>query len=1092
MSWWNDLSTHRNVAFGSHDGAPRPTTRFSPPLPDRRTASPDQQQQQQQHHGCTASTISGSFSFNPPAGTEEATWGISATQGDLSSLWQTSGSAGISDQPGTSENSPLWGPQQRPSSASPPPRGAEAFVSSPSLTGKGMLSDVVRPLTAGGSRCSYPESAAVVSNAANGVSSVHVNTASPAYTMVAGQGSHYTAVDSDRNHDETEGDAEDDDDVSLYDDVDLGTISSLIASLQGRGAKADAGSNDGPQALRSSQEDRLHGDTQLPPTAAATAASSPAIVIDAGGTATGQSRLIPHARFADPMWTAPTDGEQRRSGNSSVAGFSRSHTRTCSSVAMMEGGEGATAATGDAAAAAAIAPLHLTPSMLEGILANFQTALRGRAGEATAKSPMPQLADAEGSHSEAPEMALGTADGAPLLSRGSPLMRSHVSPVVAHKLNIDVNPRGTPVQDFRRGMAASTTSSCSDPSTPVRQRGTSASERHAALQHPPHERAASPDSSIDCFFSHTTPTPTNFAAVRHFVSNSTMDDSAVAHLHRRTESDVSLPAAASTYNGSSALHHNVDERGCITVVDPQRRKLHVPLSAIQTTKALNGRLKTPSLCLLFQSGRCRQGDNCYQVHVDPATVDRLRIDVENMPCCCLLHGDCNCHLVDPACYEGRSLLIAGQYNVPLSRVAYTAGLQRVLQEEAMSVPVNPSVLCRLHGQRGGCRFGADCKFVHVCCSILRSDLAGVMSNAASAAAAASTHTEPTQMEVHMQQQQQHPLPRLVSSAPGSPSTYVHSHSSSATGTVGSVVNLPLPTTMHPSALAPRQMLAVPASAAATGELTLSPPLSMQAAGRPMHGPASPSSAELRLNGGGMQMAGGGANAPAAAAALYNRTFDPVPHQNGGFHPHNRSSSLVTSATFAPMQLSQGMQPVLSAAHGNAAAAAALGFSNNGGLPLQSQPSGTLFTVTTVQQPRTSPVQATSTSVPNSPQPGYHLRTLSTPSSGPQSLYPTATLVATPNRSGAGSPANTGLPAARSMPNLCGSPSAFAARGGGGRSSDFSSPVQRQLPRQLTPQQQPPQHPHHQHSNSQQFYVQQVNQDGSVTFVPVNMMHNIGQ
>lgn len=215
--------------------------------------------------------------------------------------------------------------------------------------------------------------------------------------------------------------------------------------------------------------------------------------------------------------------------------------------------------------------------------------------------------------------------------------------------------------------------------------------------------------------------------------------------NQRSQSEVSLPAAAATYNGGDAMQEKLDSTGCITVVDPQRRKLQVPLSAIEPTKALKGRLTTPSVCLLYQSGRCRQGHNCYQVHVDPATVERLRIEVDSMPSCCAAHGDSNDHLADFKPTEIPSISIGGQYIVPLTRIAYTAGLCRILQDDRAPISVNPTVLCRLHGQKGGCRFGADCKFLHICCQILNNELRGVM---AAAAANAANNSPAAEMHIH--------------------------------------------------------------------------------------------------------------------------------------------------------------------------------------------------------------------------------------------------------------------------------------------------------------------------------------------------------
>jgi hypothetical protein len=1160
MSWWNDLSTHRTAPSRGFDWAVRQGSTFASPR-ERRAASPE-------HHSCAAhNTIVGSFNPSNGVASNEITWGTSTPQSDVPSLWQTSNSAGISDQLGLSGNSPIWTPQQtqhqrQHSSTSPSPRCADAFAASSPLSGKGMFSSVVPALPANGSCSTSNESAAVASAVVNGFTAATVAVAGPhqpqkpqqqqQHECTGGSGDCHRSLHTPENHlsgtaagagigaavsAEDNRSTADSDDISLHDDVDLGTISSLIASLQGHSAQPDS-EEEAANRLRSNQGEP--GRFETPTSAHALPQTAPTAVVDPSSTSAGQASSL-HSRglFADPARNLQEEDLNRSSdGNAATAeegGAAPRGSPYASTVPQPNGGT------------ANIAPLHLTPSMLEGLLANFQTALVGRADAASSKSPPPQVEDMETLHGDfhsSPDTQDGfvTGDGSPTTGGapqaccgGSPLMRGHVSSVVAYKLNTDGNVRGTPVQDFRRGVVATASvgsSGCfSDPPTPVRHRGTSVPGRRNLSHHnnphlSTHERAASPDSSIDHFLSQETPSVTGFAAVRNLASGSTEDNAArtavttSSNRHIRTESEISLPAAASTYDGSGTLHQHVDERGCITVVDPQRRKLHVPLSAIQTTKALNGRLKTPSLCLLFQSGRCRQGDNCYQVHVDPPTVARLRADVASLPCCCMLHGDCNCHLADSALYEGRSLCIAGQYNVPLSRVAYTAGLQRILQEESTSVTVNPSVLCRLHGQPGGCRFGADCKFIHVCCRILKNELAHVMSNAATAAAAAASASAQAAQAVQAQQQphphphpqrQQQTLPpqRLGSSAPGSPSTFLLSHSFSG------VVNTSLPhNSMAPAMVVPRQMLALPPGATTVtgaGEPSMSHPLPMKAA-RPLPSNSSPVLQELRQSNRSPLMGTPGGVA-SNGGALYNRNFATTPRQTGNNDSsvnNNNSattSSLFSSANFSPMQLSQAA-PFLTTSYSSAGAIA--------NTTTALQPSGPLFTVTAVPQSRTSPAQSptgrpappplpllqqqhqpqqqqqsmSAASMPGSPKSVYHLHTLSSQSSGArQHPYPSSAVVQTPNCSGPGSPLVTGLPTARSLPNMCSVAGLFMPSGG--RSSGFS-PVQRQLLQQTTPPQaqQPPQ-PRQQHSTSQQLYVQQVNQDGTVSFVPVNMMQNFG-
>ncbi|KPA85686.1 hypothetical protein ABB37_00071 [Leptomonas pyrrhocoris] len=1106
MSWWNDLSTHRSAPVSGMEGTHRHVSSFA--------SSPE-------YHGCTASSIAGSFCLNNGIASDEAPWGTSTTQSDAPSLWQTSNSAGVSDPLGLTESSPIWGPQlPQHLSTSPPPRSAGAFVPAASFVEKGMLGGVVRPLSGVDSRSSFNDSGVVLSTAVNGISATNVNVAGQRGADVEnGHGGFRSAEEplsgaaaaaaADGGAELVDQDSGDDD-VLLYDDVDLGTISSLIASLQGNGALVGREGEASDMLRLHQRETNRHRTTTA---AAALPRTFPVVVVDPASPAAGgqPASLQPRPRslFADLM-SNTRERELNRSGSgntpsspfgTSADGGGSANDRSSASCGSPFSSVEAKA-TGDTAN---IAPLHLTPSMLEGLLANFQTALKGRSDDTSAASPTPQMADTEllhldryGSPDAQDEMRTvpstiesgqQAAEEVPLTCHGSPLMRSHVSSIVAHKLNIDGNLRGTPAPDSYRGVTApaSVSSSCSNPSTPVRQRGASVPSRWASSHHQrhpsrlSHERGASPDSSIDRFFSQASMPGTSYTPVQHFASTTAAEENAAEenatpHCHTRTESEISLPAVASTYNGGCALHHHVDQRGCINVVDPQRRKLHVPLSAIQTTKALNGRLKTPSLCLLFQSGRCRQGDNCYQVHVDPATVERLRVDMESMPCCCLLHGDCNCHLVDPASYEGRALCIAGQYNVPLSRVAYTAGLQRVLQGGATSVPVNPSVLCRLHGQPGGCRFGADCKFIHVCCSILNNELAHVMSSATAATNAPSTPAH----------QPQQPL-RLGSSAPGSPSARTYPHA------LSNLVNFPLPnSSMLPATVAPHQAGAMPTGVplSATGELSSSPPLHMQSA-LPLPGSGSPMPQELRQSN-GSQVTGSPAAGP-VGGALYNRNFISAPCQNGGSttngsSDNNNSGSLVSSANFSPMQFSQGMAPSVSGTYSSAgglAKAAPTGPTNGAALP--SQPSGSLFTVTTVQQSHNSPArspagrpaapptlllqQQRTASIPGSPQPGYHLRTLSAQSTGPNPLpHSSSAMTQAPNRSGAGSPLNLGLPLARSMPNLCNGTGSYAALAG--RSSGASSPMQQQ-------------------QQQQRLYVQQINQDGTVTFVPVSMVQTLG-
>jgi hypothetical protein len=86
------------------------------------------------------------------------------------------------------------------------------------------------------------------------------------------------------------------------------------------------------------------------------------------------------------------------------------------------------------------------------------------------------------------------------------------------------------------------------------------------------------------------------------------------------------------------VSYNADGELCMTVVDPVTRKLLIPTQYIFDTRAQQ-RNTLPSLCQLFLSGRCRQGQGCYQVHANWEVVQRLRSQVDSLPCCCPDHGD---------------------------------------------------------------------------------------------------------------------------------------------------------------------------------------------------------------------------------------------------------------------------------------------------------------------------------------------------------------------------------------------------------------------------------------------------------------------
>jgi hypothetical protein len=149
----------------------------------------------------------------------------------------------------------------------------------------------------------------------------------------------------------------------------------------------------------------------------------------------------------------------------------------------------------------------------------------------------------------------------------------------------------------------------------------------------------------------------------------------------------------------------------LVVVDPLTRKLVLPRHIVCETQAL-GRVGTPSICMLFLSGRCRQGAQCHQVHADPATVLHLREEAKKLPTCCGDHNDAFSGRMLPA-WRTRSIDINGVV-LPADKLAFTIGLGKLLTDTTAEViRTPPQLVCRLH-ITNRCRYAEDCKFLHVC------------------------------------------------------------------------------------------------------------------------------------------------------------------------------------------------------------------------------------------------------------------------------------------------------------------------------------------------------------------------------------------
>lgn len=170
----------------------------------------------------------------------------------------------------------------------------------------------------------------------------------------------------------------------------------------------------------------------------------------------------------------------------------------------------------------------------------------------------------------------------------------------------------------------------------------------------------------------------------------------------------------------------------LSVIDPCNRtgKIVIPMEYVVETRGVLDHLRyaamphcTPppavkdlSLCLLFQKGRCNAGARCNQVHADPLFIDHLRAVAASTKSCCARHGDV--HSVNFAVdtvvalshEDGSEQLFSlvdfartGALDNALRRAKQQGGVPRVLA----------SRICRL-SQRGSCKFGKDCKNIHLC------------------------------------------------------------------------------------------------------------------------------------------------------------------------------------------------------------------------------------------------------------------------------------------------------------------------------------------------------------------------------------------
>eukprot|EP00667_Euglena_gracilis_P019234 EG_transcript_20578 len=158
-------------------------------------------------------------------------------------------------------------------------------------------------------------------------------------------------------------------------------------------------------------------------------------------------------------------------------------------------------------------------------------------------------------------------------------------------------------------------------------------------------------------------------------------------------------------------------------LDPQRVQ---PTKAIERWQARPS--QAPFLCQMHCAGRCTAGEACNQVHADPTYVAAVRELLSQVPVanCCPSHGDLASLREDfqammlnhplelrPGCID--------PIPVPRECLAITKYWDRFLKAERVSKKkqqgrvfrFTTQRVCKAH-QADECRYGVDCKNIHLC------------------------------------------------------------------------------------------------------------------------------------------------------------------------------------------------------------------------------------------------------------------------------------------------------------------------------------------------------------------------------------------
>lgn len=125
----------------------------------------------------------------------------------------------------------------------------------------------------------------------------------------------------------------------------------------------------------------------------------------------------------------------------------------------------------------------------------------------------------------------------------------------------------------------------------------------------------------------------------------------------------------------------------------------------------------PSLCMLFQTGRCFSGKNCNQIHVEKGYVSHVKstLSKTQLNNCCLTHGDIASASEQLGARVDRlEMRIAGEsHEIGADQIAVTSFWNPFLQQGRRVLYFSSDRVCQLH-QQNLCKYGLECKNVHLC------------------------------------------------------------------------------------------------------------------------------------------------------------------------------------------------------------------------------------------------------------------------------------------------------------------------------------------------------------------------------------------